>query len=568
MRTLQSLLCAFTIAYGLALFNTTQISPNQFFEHYINNTTHIDIYDQKKAYFFLNATHSKHFFIIPNSTNFEDSLHEHNYTNSILHKISKAPALLNYVFIAILFSVFAVGRGVMGIRKSIFLETKVQTRLSDVAGLEQQKQEIFEFVDFLKHRSKYIEAGARMPRGALFHGPPGTGKTLLAKAVAGECNISFLSVAGPDFSEMFVGVGSARVRDLFKKAREKAPCIVFIDEIDALARSRSKVSSTGQHEKENTLNSLLIELDGFNENDKILVFAATNRIDMLDKALLRPGRFDRKIQFELPERADRELIFKHYLSQKKLEEDVDVIAKSLSKQCFAFSSADIANICNEASILSVRADSNVITRNILERAVENVLLGHEKKTFRLSDKERKIVAYHESGHSLLSYILPNAKPPIKVSIMPRGKSALGFSQSELSENKLRTKEELLDQICVLLGGRAAEEEFCDSITTGASDDLVKATGLAYDYVSHYCLDDSFSLFHYDRRKSFYGQKIREKIDERVKVILFKNFQRAQNLIINHKLHIEKMTNVLLEKETMNEIDIKELFQDIKLCWEA
>ena len=559
MRFHYSLISAFIMAYIATLFQATQISTNNFFDQYIENTTRIEIYDNKEAYFYLNNTHAKHFLVIPNNTNFEALLEKSNYTNDILHKFSSTPKIFNYLFIAVLFSAFAVGRGMMGIRKSIFTETKVKTRLCDVAGLEQQKQEIFEFVDFLKNRSKYIEAGARMPRGALFHGPPGTGKTLLAKAVAGECNISFLSVAGPDFSEMFVGVGSARVRDLFKKAREKAPCIIFIDEIDALARSRSKISTTGGHEKENTLNSLLIELDGFNKNDKVLVFAATNRIDMLDKALLRPGRFDRKIQFELPERADRELIFKHYLSKKNLEEDVNIIARSLSKQCFAFSSADIANICNEASIISVRESATIITRNMLERAIENILLGHEKKTFRLSDKERKIVAYHESGHSLLSYILPNAKPPIKVSIMPRGKSALGFSQSELSENKLRTKDELMDKICVLLGGRAAEEEFCDSITTGASDDLEKATALAYNYVGTYCLDDSFSLFHYDRNKSFYGQKIREKIDERVKTILFKNFQRAQNLIINNKNLIEKMSSALLDKETLNELDIHELF---------
>ena len=307
MRFHYSLISAFIMAYIATLFQATQISTNNFFDQYIENTTRIEIYDNKEAYFYLNNTHAKHFLVIPNNTNFEALLEKSNYTNDILHKFSSTPKIFNYLFIAVLFSAFAVGRGMMGIRKSIFTETKVKTRLCDVAGLEQQKQEIFEFVDFLKNRSKYIEAGARMPRGALFHGPPGTGKTLLAKAVAGECNISFLSVAGPDFSEMFVGVGSARVRDLFKKAREKAPCIIFIDEIDALARSRSKISTTGGHEKENTLNSLLIELDGFNKNDKVLVFAATNRIDMLDKALLRPGRFDRKIQFELPEKKFKSL---------------------------------------------------------------------------------------------------------------------------------------------------------------------------------------------------------------------------------------------------------------------
>jgi len=446
------------LAYFYTQYNMVQISDKLFINDYFDNTTTIHIYNRKSAHLFLNnKTMATHFVAIQNMTYFDKILADHNFQHEVLHKYPYIQKFLEsgamFLFMGF---ILLRGRNAFGFRGSIYSEDKVKTRLKDVAGLEYQKQEIFEFVDFLKNREKYIAVGARMPRGALFHGPPGTGKTLLAKAVAGECDVSFLSVGGPDFSEMFVGVGSARVRDLFKKARGKAPCIVFIGEIDALAKARHNHSALGHQEKENTLNSFLIELDGFKKNDKVLIFGATNRLDMLDKALLRPGRFDRKIQFELPERKEREKIFKHYLKDMQLDDKVDILAAILSKQSFGFSGADIANICNEASILSVRRDNPCITQAILEDAVDNVLLGHEKKTFRLSERERKIVAYHESGHTLVSYLLPNMKSPIKVSIMPRGKSALGFSQTEVSETKLKTREEILEKICVLLGGRVTE----------------------------------------------------------------------------------------------------------------
>jgi len=562
MRKFNWILVLLVIAgsYGFNLFNQTQISEKQFFNEYFPQTTHIDIYNQKTAsLFFNNQTKLTHFILLKNATDFEGQLAYNNYTYEILYKESHTKKIFDIMWVLFFIFILIQSRGVFGFSRSIFSEEDVETKLSDVAGLDHQKQEVFEFVDFLKNREKYIEVGARMPRGALFHGPPGCGKTLLAKAVAGECGVSFLSVAGPDFSEMFVGVGASRVRDLFQKARKKAPCIVFIDEIDALARSRHNLPSLGHQEKENTLNRFLIELDGFEDNDKVLVFAATNRVDMLDKALLRPGRFDRKIQFELPEREDRKKIFTHYLNKLQLDDDVEKIASILSKQSFGFSCADIANICNEASILSVRQSKEKVSQDILEMAIDNVLLGHEKKTFRLSDAERKIVAYHESGHSVASYILPNVQPPIKISIMPRGKSALGFSQSEMSETKLRNKDELKEKICVLLGGRIAEELFCGNITTGASDDIEKCTKIAYQYIAVFGMDDQIGCMHCNWHDKSLSEDLRQRVDKAVQTLIRECYQRTKILLQENKEIIKKMAESLLEKETLNQEDIDLFF---------
>ena len=535
-----------------------QVSERQFFADYVDNTTQMELYNDRTANIFLNNNSAAHHFIrLGNDTQFEKKIE--SYPFEVFHKIAYFKNIMQSFWVIILFAMLRYSGRLIGISRSIHTEDKVSTRLEDVAGLDHQKQEIFEFVDFLKNREKYIAAGARMPRGALFHGPPGTGKTLLAKAVAGECGVSFLSVAGPDFSEMFVGVGAARVRDLFKKAREKAPCIVFIDEIDALARSRTNRTGMGHHEKENTLNRFLVELDGFQENDKVLIFGATNRLDMLDKALLRPGRFDRKIRFELPERADREKIFSLYLNKINLDGDVEKMASHLSKQSLGFSCADIANICNEASILSIRREKESVTLEILEAAVDNVILGHEKKTFRLSDEERETVALHESGHTLIAHLLPNVSPPIKVSIMPRGKSALGFSQCEVSETKLKTKEELLERICVLLGGRVAEEFFCKSITTGASDDVEKLTALAYRYVGNFAMDSKFGAFHYDRINGIYGNTLREEVDVKVQDVIHGCHIRVKHIIKDNKELVRKMADTLLERETLHQEDILALF---------
>ena len=554
------ILIAVVGAHFLNMYNQVQISEKQFFNDFLSNTTHIDVYNQKTAsLFFNNQTKITHFIQLKNVSDFESQLSNNNYQYEILYKTAYGAKLFEIMWIAVFLFMVVQSRGMFGFSRSIFSEDDIKTKLKDVAGLDHQKQEVFEFVDFLKNREKYIEVGARMPRGALFHGPPGCGKTLLAKAVAGECGVSFLSVAGPDFSEMFVGVGASRVRDLFQKARKKAPCIVFIDEIDALARSRHNLPSLGHQEKENTLNRFLIELDGFEDNDKVLIFAATNRVDMLDKALLRPGRFDRKIQFELPERGDREKVFTHYLNKMQLDDKVEKLAEILSKQSFGFSCADIANICNEASILSVRQSKEKVSQDILEMAIDNVLLGHEKKTFRLSDAERRIVAYHESGHSVVSYTLPNVKPPIKVSIMPRGKSALGFSQSEVAENKLRNRDELKERICVLLGGRIAEELFCGGITTGASDDIEKCTKVAYQYVGVFGMDEQIGCMHCNWNDKTLSEDLRQKVDQAAQTLIRECYQRTKKLLQENKHLIEKMAEKLLEKETLNQEDIEKVF---------
>ena len=303
----------------------------------------------------------------------------------------------------------------------------------------------------------------------------------------------------------------------------------------------------------------MIELDGFEENDKVLIFAATNRIDMLDKALLRPGRFDRKIQFELPERADREKIFSLYLKKIRVEGNIDELSLLLSKQSLGFSCADIANICNEASILSIRQKNEKVTQKNLENAIDNILLGHEKKTFRLSEKERIIVAYHESGHTFISYILPNVQPPLKVSIMPRGKSALGFSQCEVSETKLKNKDELLEKMCVLLGGRVAEEVLCGNITTGASDDIKKLTALAYKFVGNFSMDSQIGHFYYHRHKAIYSESLKEEIDRMVQKIIRDCYERTKKIIQENRVVIKKMGDTLLEKETLNQEEIVALF---------
>jgi len=530
----------------------TQISEKFFVDNLLNNVTDITVYDNEFAYIKLNNnSFSQHYIALGNDTTLIPFLKRKNIDVLYKKNYMKFETILNTLLMVGFFSLLFMKGSIMG-RGAIYSEKKVNVTLKDVAGLETNKQEVFEFVDFLKHRKKYMDAGAKMPRGALFYGPPGTGKTLMAKAIAGECNISFLHVAGSDFSEMFVGVGAARIRDLFKKAREKAPCIVFIDEIDALAKSRSHLS---HHEKDNTLNRLLVELDGFNENDNVLIIAATNRLDMLDKALLRPGRFDRKIPFDLPEKREREKIFEHYLQKNNCTEH----AKRLSEISFGFSCADIANVCNEACILSVRKGLSSINLELIEEAIDNVMLGPKKTTFELCKREKTTVAFHEAGHAVASFFFEHAFPPIKVSIMPRGKSALGFSQSQTPDTKLMTKEEIIDKISVLFGGRISEEMFCTTITTGASDDIEKATKLANQYVTVFGMDNFIKTFHYDHQMT-YSEALNAMKDKSVRTILGDCYNRAKVLLKKKKETIEKLANLLLEKETLDKETLDEFFK--------
>ena len=552
------------IAIFVKFYETNiQISEKNFFNNFYPNTTQIDFYRNNTAYIYLNnETKTSYFLNLENREIFLKELKIRDFEYDYLFKETPVfvKKIIDFGMIIIFFGFLMMGRGLMtmGFSGHIKSNNKVSVKLKDVAGLEYNKKEIFEFVDFLKNRDKYLKIGARMPRGALLHGPPGTGKTLLAKAVAGECGISFISVSGSDFSQMFVGVGASRVRSLFKEAREKAPCIIFIDEIDALARSRVKCSmSGGSAERDNTLNRLLVELDGFEDNDNVLLFGATNRLDILDKALLRPGRFDRKIRFELPEKKDREEIFKYYLKKMSIEEDIDELSKKLGRISIGFSCADIANICNEGSILSVRKQTEFVSLKILEEAIDNVILGPEKKTFRLMDDERRQVAYHESGHAIISYFFEHTQAPIKVSIMPRGASALGFSQSGSKDTKLYSRGELKDKMAVLLGGRIAEEIFCDDFTTGASDDIEKLTSLAYKFVCVYGMS-SIGPYYCDWRDKQISEELKKKIDSDVKVLIDEAYLRAKEFIMKNKDKVHKLAGELLEKETLVTDDLKNI----------
>jgi cell division protease FtsH len=444
-------------------------------------------------------------------------------------------------------------------------ENATKTTFKDVAGLEGAKEEVQEIVDFLKKPQKYTDLGAKIPRGALLVGPPGTGKTLLARAVAGEAKVPFFSLSGSDFVEMFVGVGASRVRDLFKQASDKAPSIIFIDEIDAIGRARGKGGMQGGNdERENTLNQLLTEMDGFGTNNGVIVLAATNRADVLDRALVRPGRFDRQIHVDLPELNEREEIFKVHLKPLKIDTSVDV--KFLAKQTPGFSGADIANICNEAALIAARTDKKKVGKQDFLDAVDRVVGGLEKKNKIISDHERKAIAYHEAGHAAVSWLVKYANPLIKVTIIPRGKS-LGAAWYLPEERQITTTEQLLDEMAAALGGRAAEEVFFGKISTGALSDLEKVTKQAYAMVSIYGLSkkignisfyDSSGQNEYAMTKP-YSEKTAELIDLEVKEMVEKSYQRTLGIIKENKDKLIILGDKLLEKEVLFRDDLELIF---------
>ena len=546
-----------------------EINTNYYLDNFLENTSKLEVYNNNITDIFLNnESSSKYYLNITDLPNFSNIIQESEYNITLNYKLDRRNSdsgivyLLMFIGFIYMFKYFSNNNPKYNMIYKKNKKSKIA--LDDIAGLEYAKQEVFEFIDFLQNREKYIEAGAKMPRGALFYGPPGTGKTMLAKAIAGEANVNFISASGSDFVEVYVGVGASRVRQLFQKARKNAPCVIFIDEIDSLARKRSNGGSGGNLERDSTLNTLLVELDGFEENQEILIIGATNRLELLDDAVLRPGRFDRKIRFDLPERQDREQLFFHSLESMNLDDSqtIEDTAYNLSKLSFGFSAADIANICNEACILSVRKDLDTIDQELLEEAVDNVLLGPEKKTFRLSDKERNTVAFHEAGHTVVAYLSEHSTDPIKVSIMPRGKSALGFSQREMPENKLMTKDEFLDDMCVLLGGRVAEEIFCGQITTGASDDIQKLTERAYQYVSFYGMDPEFNTFYYNlEQNNRYSNDLRKDIDTTVQDLINSCYQRTTEILNNNENFVRKIKEELIENDTLNKEDLINIFSE-------
>ena len=440
----------------------------------------------------------------------------------------------------------------------------IKISFKDVAGLEEAKEEIAEIVDFLKAPAKYTKLGGKIPRGAMLVGPPGTGKTLLAKAVAGEAKVPFFSLTGSDFVEMFVGVGASRVRDLFKQAKEKAPAIIFIDEIDAIGRARGKNAMTGSNdERENTLNQLLTEMDGFGTNSGVIVMAATNRADVLDKALIRAGRFDRQIFVDLPDLVERKEIFEVHLKPIKLAENMDI--NFLARQTPGFSGADIANVCNEAALIAARKSKKQVEKQDFLDAVDRIIGGLEKRSKIISPNEKKTIAYHEAGHATVSWMLEFASPLIKVTIVPRGKS-LGAAWYLPEERQLTTTEQMLDEICSAMGGRAAEEVFFGKISTGALSDLEKVTKMAYAMVSIYGLSKKIgNISYYDssgQQTGFikpYSEERAQLIDQEVSKILEQQYQRAKDILIANKEKVEKLGSELLLNEVIFKTDLETIF---------
>jgi len=459
-------------------------------------------------------------------------------------------------------NIFSVGKS----KAQVFdKETSVKVDFSDVAGLEEAKVEIREIVDFLKNPGKYTELGGKIPKGALLVGPPGTGKTLLAKAVAGEAHVPFFSMSGSDFVEMFVGVGASRVRDLFKQAKEKSPCIVFIDEIDAVGRARGRNPNMGSNdERENTLNQLLTEMDGFSSNSGVIILAATNRADVLDKALLRAGRFDRQIHVELPDLNERRAIFEVHMKPIKMDKNVKV--DFLSKQTPGFSGADIANVCNEAALIAARQDKKVVERQDFLDAIDRIVGGLEKKNKIITKEEKRTIAWHEAGHATVSWLLEYANPLVKVTIIPRGR-ALGAAWYLPEERQITTTEQMLDEMCSALGGRASEELTFERISTGALNDLEKVTKQAFAMISYFGMSDKIgNLSYYDSsgqsEYSFnkpYSEKTAETIDEEVKALIDVQYDRAKAILKKNKKGLQELAEILLEKEVIFSDDLKKIF---------
>ena len=431
-----------------------------------------------------------------------------------------------------------------------------------VAGLQEEKEDLVEVVDFLKSPQKYTKVGARIPKGVLLVGPPGTGKTLLAKAVAGEAGVPFFSISGSDFVEMFVGVGASRVRDLFRQAKEKAPCIVFIDEIDAVGRARAKAAAMGGNdERENTLNQLLTEMDGFGSNSGVIILAATNRVDVLDKALLRAGRFDRQIHVDLPDLNERKEVFGVHLRPIKIDNTVDV--DLLARQTPGFSGADIANVCNEAALIAARHGKKFVGKQDFLDAVDRIVGGLEKKTKITTEAERRSIAIHEAGHASISWLLEYANPLIKVTIVPRGR-ALGAAWYLPEERQITTKEQMLDEMCATLGGRAAEDLFLGRISTGAMNDLERVTKQAFGMIAYLGMSEKLpNLCYYSNDEySFnrpYSEKTAELIDEEVKNMVNEQYERAKKILSEHKDGHAKLSQLLIDKEVIFAEDVEEIF---------
>ncbi|MEM9991477.1 MAG: ATP-dependent zinc metalloprotease FtsH, partial [Bacteroidota bacterium] len=455
--------------------------------------------------------------------------------------------------------IFNIGKS----RATLFDQNaKVNVTFQDVAGLDEAKEEVMEVVDFLKNPKKYTALGGKIPKGVLLVGPPGTGKTLLAKAVAGEAGVPFFSISGSDFVEMFVGVGASRVRDLFKQAREKAPCIVFIDEIDAIGRARGKNNFTGGNdERENTLNQLLVEMDGFSTDKGVILMAATNRPDVLDSALMRPGRFDRQIGIDRPDLKGRKAIFKVHLKNIKTTEEIQ--PEILAEMTPGFAGADISNVCNEAALVAARRNKSAVDMDDFNHALDRVIGGLEKKNKLISPQEKEIIAYHEAGHAVCGWFLEHASPLVKVTIVPRGIGTLGYAQYLPKEEYITRTEQMLDRICMTFGGRAAENIVFGKISTGAQSDLDQVTKMAYSMISVFGMNQrvgqvSFYGLQQDQFNRPYSEETAKLIDEEVRKLLDEQYERAQQLLRDRRTELEKLARQLLEKEVLLKSDVERL----------
>ena len=506
---------------------------------------------------------------------------EGHFTGKVIYKKSDnwfgmlfgslAPILF-FVFIWVFFmrrmggGAGPTGSGVFNVGKSKaqLFEKGAANRVTfkEVAGQAAAKQEVQEIVDFLKDPQKYTRLGGKIPKGALLVGPPGTGKTLLAKAVAGEADVPFFSMSGSDFVEMFVGVGASRVRDLFRQAKEKAPCIIFIDEIDAVGRARGKNPNMGGNdERENTLNQLLTEMDGFGSNSGVIILAATNRVDILDKALLRAGRFDREIYVDLPDLNERKEVFGVHLRPLKLDNTVDV--DLLARQTPGFSGADIANVCNEAALIAARHSKNAVGKEDFLAAIDRIVGGLEKKTKVMTDAEKRAIALHEAGHATISWFLEHANPLIKVTIVPRGR-ALGAAWYLPEERQITTKEQMLDEMCATLGGRAAEEVFIGQISTGAMNDLEKVTKQAYGMIAYAGMSDKLPNLCYYNNDEYafnkpYSEHTAEMIDQEVQKMIATQYERAKDLLRQHQEGHAQLAQLLIEREVIFAEDVEKIF---------
>ena len=448
--------------------------------------------------------------------------------------------------------------------------TKVNVTFNDVAGLDEAKEEVMEIVDFLKNPKKYTSLGGKIPKGVLLVGSPGTGKTLLAKAMAGEAQVPFFSISGSDFVELFVGIGASRVRDLFKQAREKAPCVIFMDEIDAIGRARGRnVMQGGNDERENTLNALLVEMDGFATDAGVIILAATNRPDVLDPALMRPGRFDRQISIDKPDIVGREQIFKVHVKNVKTAKEMDV--KGLAEQTPGFVGADIANVCNEAALIAARRGKKEVELADFQDAIDRVIGGLEQKNKIISPDEKKIVAYHEAGHAICGWYLEYADPLVKVSIIPRGVAALGYAQYNPKEQYLYTTEQMKDMLCMTLGGRAAEEIIFGKISTGAQNDLEKITKMTYAMITIYGMNDKIgNISYYDPQNEYgftkpYSEETAKIIDQEVRKLIDEMYVRTKKILMEKRDQLEALAQELLKKEVLFQVDLERLIG--KRQWE-